>query len=86
MKSKLAAYAFSFCVFSTLVTLSTTPASAGMYKYRASQGKIMNYVGCPKPDRVAHIMAKHPELYGKPPASFAALKRQQNAEAYRKAN
>ena len=72
MKFKLAGWATAFFGFSILVGLSVTPAEAGMWRYKASQGKVMNYVGCGKFDRISRIMAKHPERYGQAPASPAA--------------
>jgi hypothetical protein len=66
MNFRLGGLVFAF------LALSITSASAGYWKYKAMNGKVMNYVGCGRQEHVVRQMKKHPELYGQPSASLVA--------------
>jgi hypothetical protein len=61
-----------FGVFLALFCLMSSPASAGWRMYKVNSGKVVDYQGCGRQEHVIRQMKKHPELYGKPPASLAA--------------
>jgi hypothetical protein len=57
------------------VSVSFETASAGSKRDQMS-GRVKDFVGCGLQPKIVRAMKKHPERWGKPPASLASLKTQ----------
>ena len=55
------------------VSVSLETASAGNKRDQMS-GRVKGFVGCGLQPKIVRAMSKHPERWGKPPASLASLK------------
>jgi len=67
-----------------VLALSDNSASAGWRRYKVDSGKVVDYIGCGRQEHAVRQMMKHPELYGKPPASMVATLSRKHPELWNK--